>query len=103
MTTYAHIDTLATPVYAFQHTVPAGQAVVIAPPCASWTLSVVPGSGGTVLAEVSCSPRTTTPDAMTWHALDEAASAAMVYSFLSPVTAIRVTAATADAVAELAA
>jgi hypothetical protein len=102
MTTYATIADLPHGIHRGSHyAVPAGQSVVLRPDGAPWTLSVVPGSGGSVTVEVTCSPSTLHPDAMTWHAIDTAASGPMLYSFPGPVSGVRIAASDAAASAEL--
>lgn len=95
-----------------RHAIPAGASVLLRPgtvpigkapkPATAWCLSVIPGAGGTALAEVSVSLPTDDPDAMHWHPLSAApVSAATLYVFPGPVAAVRVSATTAAAVAEL--
>lgn len=101
MTTYAVSDP-AVPgsVSTRRLSVPAGHAVVLRPERLPWSLSVVPGAGGTALAEVTASLPSTELDSCVWHELGVAGSK-MLYCWKWPVSAVRVSAMTADAVVEL--
>lgn len=98
-TTYAAVDNHYSQAVCVSHTIPAGQAVVLRPQSAPWTLHVIPGNGGSALVEVSCSSGTN-PDAMHWHTVDTSTTSD-IYRWSSPVSAIRVTAAVSDAVVEM--
>lgn len=98
---YALIDTARPGEYpARRLEVPAGQAVVLRPGRGPWSLSVVPASGGTVLAEVTVSPGEVAPDLCTWHPLGAAVTSAELYFVRGPVAAVRVSA-SAGALVEL--
>ena len=86
-------------------TVTAGTAGLIAPARAPWTLSVAPGAGGTVDVEVTVTPLALMDAAGVggiWHALSSAEADPQLHVFPGPVTAVRVSAAVADATVEVA-
>lgn len=91
--------------YPKRATVAAGAAGLIVPGRAPWTLSVEPGAGGTVDVEVTVTPLALM-DAVgaggIWHALESAQTDPTLHVFPGPVTAIRVTAAVAAAIVEIA-
>lgn len=82
--------------------VPAGQAMIVRPRGAPWTIGVSPGRGGTVIVEVTVSPTSIDPDAALWHALSPVAGDAglTLYGFDWPVAGVRVQALSAPAVVE---
>jgi len=85
---------------AIRTTVAAGESVVLTPRRAPFSLSVVPGDGGSATAAVTASDPT--DPAATWHDLAEAAATeATLYAFPSPVTGVRVSATDAAATVEL--
>lgn len=85
---------------AIRTTVPADAAVIIRPRAAPWSLSVAPGAGGTVSVDVTVSDPA--DPAAVWHTLaPDPLAAPNLYLFPGPVSGVRVTAAAADAVAEL--
>ena len=85
---------------AIRTTVPADEAVILTPRSAPWSLSVSPGAGGTVAVAVTVSDPT--DPAAVWHPLDDdPLAAATRYLFPGPVSGVRITAADADATAEL--
>ena len=85
---------------AIRTTVPADEAVILTPRSAPWSLSVSPGSGGTAAVAVTVSDPA--DPAAVWHPLDDdPLTAATLYAFPGPVAGIRISATTADAVAEL--
>ena len=85
-----------------RHTVPAGTVLELYPSGAPWTLSLSPGSGGTAQAHL-CAFMSIADASRVWHPLfDAPVSAASLASFPGPVACVRITATTANAVAELA-
>lgn len=86
-------------------TIAAGEAGLIAPARAPWTLSVAPGDGGTVDVEVTVTPLDLIGAGgagAIWHALSSAETDPQLHVFSGPVTCVRVTAAVAAAIAEIA-
>lgn len=67
------------------------------------SVSAVPGGGGTLLVETSCSANAVSaPGSATWYAWPHGAvAAAAVDTLQSPVLAVRVTAAVSDGLVEL--
>lgn len=85
---------------ATRSTAPAGDALILHPLSAPWSLSVIPGAGGSASVDVTLSdPQSASP---VWHALDsQVFEVARLYIFPAPVAAVRVNATGADAQTEL--
>lgn len=81
-------------------TVPAGEAVILRPRGAPWSLAVTPGDGGSAAVAVSLSDPADAD--VIWHDLDETPlTERRLYLFPGPVAAVRVSATDAVARVEL--
>jgi hypothetical protein len=86
---------------AVRHTVAAADSLVLTPSRGPWTLSVSPAAGGSYLVEVSASPPSSASGDVIWHPLEDSLTEKQMFSFPSPVAAIRVTATGAASIVEL--